>query len=412
MPNRTAPRIPFYRLHKTSGRAVVRLNGRDIYLGKHGTPESHANYNRVISEWTSNFRQLPSNGVRPNAPALTICEIALPYLAFVEQHYRKHGRPTSEVFSIKRALEPLIELYGRTEARNFGPLALKTYRDELIAADLSRGVINNHVSRIKRFFKWATANEMVPSDVHHGLQCVVGLRCGRSPARETQPIRPVDDAIVDATIEHVSFQVATMIQLQRYTGMRPCEVIIMRGCDLDMSGKVWAYEPDSHKTEHHGRHRVIYLGPRAQKVLGPALKSDVNAYLFSPREVMLRLRHRLRMNRKTPMTPSQRKRRPKKDPKKAPGDHYMTSSYEHAIHRGCDKAFPPPEGTTEEERRQWRKAHRWTPNQLRHNAATFLRKEFGIEAARVVLGHASSAVTEIYAELDLTKAADIMARVG
>ncbi len=61
---------------------------------------------------------------------------------------------------------------------------------------------------------------------------------------------------------------------------------------------------------------------------------------------------------------------------------------------------------------EWRKRHRWSPNQLRHNAATFLRKEFGIEAARVVLGHASSAVTEVYAELDLNRAADIMAQVG
>ncbi len=104
--------------------------------------------------------------------------------------------------------------------------------------------------------------------------------------------------------------------------------------------------------------------------------------------------------------------RPKKNPKKSPGDHYKTSSYEHAIHRGCDRAFPPPEGATEEQQKQWRKVHRWTPNQLRHSAATFLRKEFAIEAARVVLGHASSAVTEVYAELDLTKAADIMAKVG
>ena len=55
---------------------------------------------------------------------------------------------------------------------------------------------------------------------------------------------------------------------------------------------------------------------------------------------------------------------------------------------------------------------RRSPNQLRHNAATFLRKEFGIEAARVVLGHSSSAVTEVYAEIDHTKAADIMAKVG
>ena len=55
---------------------------------------------------------------------------------------------------------------------------------------------------------------------------------------------------------------------------------------------------------------------------------------------------------------------------------------------------------------------RWSPNQLRHLRATELRKTFGIEAARVVLGHRSAAVTEIYAEQDLEKAAKIMGEVG
>ena len=76
MPNGTAPRILSCRLHKTTGLAVVGLNDRDIYLGKHGTPESHANYNRVISEWTSNFRQLHSNGAPLNtAPLATEQEV-------------------------------------------------------------------------------------------------------------------------------------------------------------------------------------------------------------------------------------------------------------------------------------------------------------------------------------------------
>jgi integrase len=32
---------------------------------------------------------------------------------------------------------------------------------------------------------------------------------------------------------------------------------------------------------------------------------------------------------------------------------------------------------------------------IRHNAATHLRKEFGIEVARIILGHRSASVTEI-----------------
>ena len=203
-----------------------------------------------------------------------------------------------------------------------------------------------------------------------------------------------------------------MIQLQRLTGMRPGEVTIMRGCDLDSSGRLWIYTPGFHKTEHHERDRVIYLGPRAQAIIKPFLVDDVNAYLFSPKRAMQEYRARVRTESKAPFTANQRKHVRKRRPNKQPGAYYPVISYEHAINRGCDKAFPMPEGLTEDEAKQWRKEHRWSPNQLRHTAATYLRKEFGIEAARVVLGHASSAVTEVYAELDLAKAADIMAKVG
>jgi integrase len=54
----------------------------------------------------------------------------------------------------------------------------------------------------------------------------------------------------------------------------------------------------------------------------------------------------------------------------------------------------------------------WSPNQLRHAAATRIRRELGLEAARAVLGHSSAQVTEIYAELDQSKAADAMKRLG
>ena len=60
---------------------------------------------------------------------------------------------------------------------------------------------------------------------------------------------------------------------------------------------------------------------------------------------------------------------------------------------------------------QCRRDHRWHPHQLRHNAATEL-SEFGIEVARVILGHRSAAITEVYAEMDAKKAIDVMALLG
>jgi integrase len=60
----------------------------------------------------------------------------------------------------------------------------------------------------------------------------------------------------------------------------------------------------------------------------------------------------------------------------------------------------------------WRNARRWHPHQLRHNAATELRKEFGIETARIILGHHGAAITEVYAEKDERQAIAAMLNVG
>jgi integrase len=111
---------------------------------------------------------------------------------------------------------------------------------------------------------------------------------------------------------------------------------------------------------------------------------------------MEELRGEQRQNRKTPLTPSQRVRGRRRKPRKEPGDHYTTESYRRAIAYGC----------------KWAGVPKWHPNQLRHNAATRLRKEFGLDVARAVLGHSSPAVTEVYAELDGAKAAEAMEQVG
>jgi hypothetical protein len=54
----------------------------------------------------------------------------------------------------------------------------------------------------------------------------------------------------------------------------------------------------------------------------------------------------------------------------------------------------------------------WHPHQLRHTKATEIRREAGLDAARAVLGHRSPKVTEVYAEIDVNKAAEVMAKLG
>ena len=63
--------------------------------------------------------------------------------------------------------------------------------------------------------------------------------------------------------------------------------MLMRACDIDMSGKIWEYRPASHKTQHHGKERIIFLGPQALEIIRPFLKPEVDAYLFSPKGAVL-----------------------------------------------------------------------------------------------------------------------------
>jgi hypothetical protein len=51
----------------------------------------------------------------------------------------------------------------------------------------------------------------------------------------------------------------------------------MRTIDINTAGAIWEYQPWRHKTEHHERERVVPLGPRAQEVLEPWLRTELEA---------------------------------------------------------------------------------------------------------------------------------------
>jgi integrase len=174
---------------------------------------------------------------------------------------------------------------------------------------------------------------------------------------------------------------------------------MMRTKDLDTSGNVWVYHPEHHKTEHHEQTREIYLGPRAQEVIRPWLRMNLEEYLFQPAEAMAWSAAQKRGARKTPLFPSHLacKAKQKKGRRRRGYEPYYTvNAYRRAIRRACLKANVPE----------------WSPNRLRHNAATNLRKQHGIELARIVLGHRTAFTTEIYAEADKQSAMEVIGKVG
>jgi hypothetical protein len=161
-----ARKIPSYRLHKPTGQAVVRLDGRDLYLGKHGTEKSHEEYRRRIAEWLTHDSAAPRTH-HPTpilAAPLTVSELILAYWRHAEAYYQScDGLPSSELDKIRLALRPLRQTYGSTPARDFGPIALKSVRQVMVESGLCRRTVNQRVTRIVRLFRFAVENELVPA---------------------------------------------------------------------------------------------------------------------------------------------------------------------------------------------------------------------------------------------------------
>ena len=75
---------------------------------------------------------------------------------------------------------------------------------------------------------------------------------------------------------------------------------------------------------------------------------------------------------------------------------YSVDSYRQAVERGARRAG----------------MNAWTPHRLRHSAGTEIRQRYGLDAAQAVLGHRGANVTEVYAEVDFAKAAEVARLIG
>jgi integrase len=365
MPRR--PKVPSYRHHEASGQARVTIGGRTHYLGKYGSEESKAEYRRVIRDHLSIDLSSSTAKAGKGPPDITIAELTLAYIRHAEVFYVKDGRQTNEVRTIKSAVKPLVARFATLPAREFRPRLLKLVRDDMIAEGWCRTYINMQVTRVRSMFRWGVEEEYVTADVVQALSCVKGLAKGRTAAKERKPTVPVPDHVFDATLPYLPPIVADMARVQRLCGMRPGEIVIMRAIDIDMSDPAcWVYRPESHKTEHHDKHRVVFLGPRSIAVLRKYVTLDVAGYLFSPQRAEAE-RNRIRKeNRKVKLWPSHQARRDRGNPEGRGGESYEVTSYARAVARAAKLAG----------------VEHWHPHQLRHGFATEVGTRFGAEASR------------------------------
>ena len=410
--------IPTYRKKKDRGIVTVRNpdgSRRDILLpGKHNSAESLKGYESVLAMLRTTGGEMPTVGKRPNS--LSIAELVL---QFVEEHVQKsyidpHTKePTTEQAAYRIALRPLVRLYGDSIASEFGPLELKIVRESMILGTwmrddererlakhgrnvgCARKTTNRNCDRIKMLFRWASENKLVPAATYHGLTVVRGLRRGQCEARETEPVKPAEIETVEAVIRELPPITADVVSLLLLTGARCGEICKLKTPDIDRAGPVWFATLDKHKTAHHGHIRTICFGPQAQLILNRYLKANPDAFLFSPAEQDRLIAEQKRAARKTPVQPSQQRRK-KQKPKHKPGDRFDHNVINNAIRRAAKRV----------------NVERFHVHQLRHTAALKILREHGIEAARSVLGHKQINMTLFYAGVDLEKAKDTMRKIG
>lgn len=395
---RPKAKAPARRYH-LSGQSVVTIDGRDFYLGTHDSPEALARYAVLIAAYQAGGLSLPSDfDLRCLDPQ--VASMCRPIESAPQQQTRepirvqhvtalfrlhvaeKYANSRKELNRHNKLCDELDAEYAELLVSEFGPVRLKEYRDKLVKRGLARKYVNRIVNCVISVFRYGVSVELVDVATVDRLRTLEPLRFGQTSAPEKQATKPANIEHVRATAKHLSPVIKAMVRVQVATGMRPIELFRMRPCDIDRSGKVWIYSPQTHKTMRTGREKLIPIIGDARDAITDYLNRDPDTYLFSPAESMQWHRAQATAKRVTPAKQGNRVGTNRTaQPKRQPQTMFAGTSYQQAIKRAAKKAGVP----------------HWYPYQLRHLTATVIRSALGIEESQALLGHSTALMTAHYA---------------
>jgi integrase len=413
------PRIPNLCWHKSNRRYYVTLNGVQVYLCERlpGSGKPNATpmpvvkaYEDAIREHLSNRKELPD----PIGSDPTINELWLGYCQHVQSHYVKHGKPTSEVQTIRDACRVVAQLHGTLKAREFTPGKLREVRQVYVEKDWNRDHINKQVSRVRNMFAWAVSFDLIQESVHRGLELVPPLAKGR-PAwpngpvpREGKRIKPVESWAVARTVPFLPETLRPLVVAHWWIGCRASEACMMHTSEFEVEHDLLKWSPRQHKTEHHeDTEPLVYrLGPNAQLAILPRLLPALLPPVLpkSPRD---RSRYWSHFGPNPGPVGWLFPVRGRGRHSSRGAGHWTRGSYRQAVARGirlanknraADEPIIP----------------HWSPLQIRHARATIIRDLHpkGAEASQAALRHKQLSTTEIYAEISEELARDVARRFG
>jgi hypothetical protein len=182
--------------YRQSGKyAVVYHNGKRIYLGLYGSPESKVAYARLVTELQANPTAIPlSNGEKKVA----VGELAAAFL----DHAKMTFAPIGYSFYRVVIIDFLDKLYGDgTVVDEFKPSCLKLIRESMIQSRrFCRRTVNKNTSAIVSIFAWGVEHDLVPETVWRALKVVKSLPKGYSGTFDHDEREPVPDDVIRRTL--------------------------------------------------------------------------------------------------------------------------------------------------------------------------------------------------------------------
>ena len=326
--------------------------------------------------WEEHTRQ----AARHEPQGATVEQLCAAWDAHCREYYRGSSTAVNAVLDVRL----FRELFGAAALAELTHADMLQYRDALVRSGVSRKTINSRIWRVKYMITWALDEALIPATVKAELTQVRNIKRGRTSAPERRPVCPVDDATIAATVARMMPNTADMVRVHRYTGMRPCEMCALRWSLIDQTQTPWVYHvpPEANKNEWRGelgQPRVVCIGPKARAILERHRGGgDVP---FSPLRAMAEYIAAHAAESAHPLSEEAKARRRAAHVPRVLGERWTTDAYSKTIAAACRKAGIPS----------------WGANRLRHTFGTEVRRAFGLDAAKAVLGHTDGGcITDVY----------------
>ena len=367
------------------------------------------NFSPLFSTFQSasgeNGQKADWNGASFPARNHTVKYLALAYLDMAQ---REHSKRQYNLFRyiVKHWVEP--SGFWDLPVDSFTPQHMLAIREQIRASGrVCLDKINDFVNRIRSIFKWGwTVGIVSSSDLILRLRELkpLSIRAKGVFVHESrkEKARKLTQSAIDRTLQHAHIIVKTMAEWQQYYGFRNEEVTEMRVGEVDISDArgngLWYYTPGSHKMQHKtGEVPSFPIGKKWQKILAPFLAGkNAEHAVFSHRQVHEDKMAKSRAERKSKITPSQKKRDKEraKNPKNKIGEFFTAITYRNAIKEAIAEANKHlAEGEAP--------IPHWFPRILRNKCATDTEGRHGMATARAKLGHLSDGMTRQYSSGDL-----------